>query len=74
MFLTNCKPIKFSISKTFKTPPDSIIIIIEQNASLFFFREILNCEKSGKQKENYTFVTNLENISFTLDITAFRNL
>ena len=73
MFLTNCKPIKFSISKTFKSPPDRIIIIIEQNASLFF-REILNCEKSGKQKENYTFVTNLENISFTLDITAFRNL
>ena len=31
-------------------------------------------EKSGKQKEKDTVVTTVEYISFTLDITAFRNL
>ena len=50
MFLTNCKPIKFSISKTFKTPPDSIIIIIEQNASLFFLGKSSIAKKVENKK------------------------
>ena len=50
MFLTNCKPIKFSISKTFKTPPDSIIIIIEQNAYLFFLGKSSIAKKVENKK------------------------